>query len=93
MRRGSRIVWWAMGGLVGIDWLAKIWLLSAFWCATCVPESVVLTSDSPPVLPAKRISAAGVSYGDCAGVTFAVLLFPEPCGWDGATPYQRFAIR
>jgi hypothetical protein len=47
------------------------------------PPTVTLTSAAaPPPLPTQRISAAGVHYGDCAGVTLAVVLLPEPCGWE-----------
>ena len=34
-----------------------------------------------PLLPAERVSAAGVHYGHCAGTVLAVVLLPEPCGW------------
>jgi hypothetical protein len=34
-----------------------------------------------PLLPAERISVAGVHYGPCAGTVLAVVLLPEPCGW------------
>lgn len=34
-----------------------------------------------PTVPAERVSAAGIYYGHCAGTLLAVVLFPEPCGW------------
>jgi hypothetical protein len=34
-----------------------------------------------PLLPAERVSATGVYYGQCVGTILAVFLFPEPCGW------------
>jgi hypothetical protein len=47
-----------------------------------------------PATPAHgRISEAGVHYGDCAGVTLAVVLLPEPCGWENATPARTLASR
>jgi hypothetical protein len=35
-----------------------------------------------PALPTERNSAAGAYYGGCAGLTLAVVLRPEPCGWE-----------
>jgi hypothetical protein len=93
MKRYSRIVWLVVGGLACLDWVAKGWPLSAFLCGTCGPTSVALTSASPPPLPTLRISAAGVHYGGCAGVTLAVVLFPEPCGWENTTPNRALASR
>lgn len=93
MNRRRQIFWLAVLGLVGLDWAAKMWVLSAFLCTTCTPETVALTSAPPPPLPTERISVAGLYYGDCAGVTLAVVLFPEPCGWDRATPSQTVASR
>ena len=81
----------AVGALVCLDWTVKMWLLWTL-CAACTPTSVVHTAAPPPTLPQKRISAAGVHYGDCTAVTLAVVLFPEPCGWESATP-QAFASR
>jgi hypothetical protein len=79
-----------VGGVVCVDWAAKLWLLSAFLCATCTAANVGLTSASPPVTT-ERISAAGVHYGDCASVILAVVLFPEPCGWERAIAGQTAA--
>ena len=95
MHRDWRIVWLAVGGLACLDWAAKIWLLSALLCTTCTPMTGALTSAAaaPRPLPTERISEAGVQYGDCAGVTLAVVLFPEPCGWERATPDQMVASR
>jgi hypothetical protein len=81
----------AVGALVCLDWMVKMWLLWTL-CAACTPTSVAHTAAPPPTLPQKRISAAGVHYGDCTAVTLAVVLFPEPCGWESATP-QAFASR
>jgi hypothetical protein len=83
----------AVGGLVCLDWMAKMWLLSALLCTTCTPTEVTLTSASPPMLTMERISDAGVHYGDCTRIFLAVVLFPEPCGWDRATPNQTLASR
>jgi hypothetical protein len=98
MIRDWRIVWLVLGGLACLEWAAKISLLSALLCTTCGPPTVTLTSAAaPPPLPTQRISAAGVHYGDCAGVTLAVVLLPEPCGWEEprrwrADDPQRFQI-
>ena len=81
-----RILWLAVGGVVCLDWAAKLWLLS-FLCATCTPAEVALTSASPPV-STERISQAGIHYGDCASVILAVVLVPEPCGWERALAEQ-----
>jgi hypothetical protein len=53
---------------------------------------VALASARAP-LATQRISMAGVYYGDCAGVAFAVVLYPEPCDWDEAPPDQKMALR
>jgi hypothetical protein len=91
----KRILWLVVGGPAGLEWVAKMWLLWALLCTTCIPTTGALTSaaGAPPPLPTQRISAAGVHYGDCAGTSFAVVLFPEPCGWEGATPQRRLASR
>jgi hypothetical protein len=83
----------AVGGLVCLYWMAKMWLLSAFLCAPCLPANVALTSASLPMATTERISQAGVYYGDCTGISLAVVLFPEPCGWDRATSHQTLATR
>jgi hypothetical protein len=95
MNRDWQIVWLVVGGLACLDWAAKIWLLSALLCTTCLPTTGALTSaaGAPPPLPTERISEAGVHYGDCAGVTLAVVLLPEPCGWENATPARTLASR
>jgi hypothetical protein len=83
-----RILWLVVGGVVCLDWAAKLWLLSTLLCATCTAANVALTSASPPPLTTGRISAAGVRYVDCASLVLAVVLIPEPCGWDRAMPKQ-----
>jgi hypothetical protein len=88
-----RILCLVVGGLICLDWVAKMWLLSAFLCTTCIPAKVALTSAPPPPLTTERISEAGVHYGDCTSVILAVVLFPEPCGWERATPNQTLASR
>jgi hypothetical protein len=95
MNRDWRIVWLVVGGLACLDWAAKLWLFSAFLGTTGAPTTAALTSAAAPPLPLpmQRISEDGVHYGHCAGVTLAVVLFPEPCGWDGATPDQMSARR
>jgi hypothetical protein len=93
MNRHWRLLWLVVGGLACFDWLAKMWLLSAVLCTTCTPAEVALTSAPSPPLATERISQAGFHYGDCAGVTLAVVLFPEPCGWERAAPDQALASR
>jgi hypothetical protein len=39
MNRDWRIVWLVVGGLACLDWGAKIWLLSALLCTTCLPTT------------------------------------------------------
>jgi hypothetical protein len=79
MSRQWRLLWLVIGGVVCLDWLTKMWLLSAFLCRTCHPASVVLTS-APPSPLTERISQAGIRCGERVGVTLAIVLFPEPCG-------------
>jgi hypothetical protein len=88
MNRDWRIVCWVVGGLACLGWAAKIALLSALLCPTCTSTTVGPTppAAAPPPLPTERISAAGVYYGDCAGVTLAVVLRPESCGWEEPGP-------
>ena len=92
MNRQRRIFWLVVVGLVCIDWTAKIWLLSTLLCPTCSSKWVALASARAP-LATQRISMAGVYYGDCAGVAFAVVLYPEPCDWNEAPPDQKMALR
>jgi hypothetical protein len=91
MNRGWRIVWLVGGGLACLEWAAKISLLSALVCPTCTLTTVTLTSTAvaPPPHPTERISV-GAHYGDCAGVTLAVILQPEPCGWE--EPRRRIKV-
>jgi len=90
MRWKLRIILVIVGVLV---WLGPpaITGLSVFWCETCATN--IAASTSQHELPAERISAAGVYYGQCDGVSFAVMLFPEPCGWDRARRRQTLASR
>lgn len=88
-----RTLWLAVGALVCLDWMVKIWLLSAFVCATCTLPDVALTAAPSPTLPRKRISAAGIYYGDCDALTLAVFLIPEPCDRERTTPTQALASR
>jgi hypothetical protein len=83
MNRDWRIVWLVLGGLACLESAAKISFLSALLCSTCRPPAVTLTSAAAaPPPPTDRISAAGAYYGGCAGLTLAVVLRPEPCGWE-----------
>jgi hypothetical protein len=66
--------------------------LSVFWCETCATAKVA-ASTSQHELPAERVSQAGVHYGQCDGITFAVMLFPEPCGWEEKAKKQMLASR
>jgi hypothetical protein len=56
---------------------------------------IALTSAAavPPPPPTTRISAAGIYYGACNGITFAVVLYPELCGWERGRPRPVLAIR
>ena len=93
MNRHRRTLWLAVGALVCLDWMVKMWLLSAFVCATCTISNVALTAAPSPTLPQKRISEAGIYYGHCSALTLAVVLFPEPCDWERTTPTQALASR
>jgi MFS-type transporter involved in bile tolerance (Atg22 family) len=86
-----RILWLVVGGVACLDWIAKLWLLSAFFCVTCTAANVVLTSALPPVTT-ERISEAGVYYGDCASLILAVVLLPEPCGWERGMLQPRLRL-
>ena len=94
MNRDWRIVWLVLGGLACIEVAAKVSFLSALLCTTCSLPTVTLTSAAAaPPLPTERISAAGAYYGSCAGVTLAVVLIPEPCGWEEPRPRIRVVSR
>jgi hypothetical protein len=69
--------------LVAVCGVLALWVLGA---VLGVPDAarIELASEALSVPSTKRISAAGVSYGDCDGIALAVLLYPEPCDWDRA---------
>jgi hypothetical protein len=71
-----RILWLAVGGVVCLDWAAKLWLLS-FLCATCTPAEVALTSASPPV-STERISQAGIQTATAPASFSPSFSFPSP---------------
>ena len=93
MKRQWPICCAAVGALVYLEWLAKMWLLSALLCAPCEATNVALTSLSFPLSATPRISRAGIHYGDCTGISFAVVLDPEPCGWERAVSERTLASR
>jgi hypothetical protein len=90
MERYYWILWAAFGVLV----LTVAWPPSS---TRTGPATIVDLSSDPPRSPAgpptERIALDGLYYGGCSGVTLAVVLDPEPCGWDRAQPRQMVAGR
>jgi hypothetical protein len=88
--RQRRWKWWLIGGALAL------WLGPAILTAPGDSIRVAIATDRSDwwvALPRKRISAAGVHYGRCAGPILTVVLDPEPCDWERLRRDRNVASR